>query len=82
MSVNAIANKLNPLLEFADVSDVSLVRRYKDELELSTMHIISTYDDFHATFAGDLETLAPFLCGLNPGLQYYKNCYIHSWLAR
>ena len=65
-SANTIANKLNTLLESADVSDVSLVRRYKDELELCIIQIISTHDDFQAKFAGDLETLAPFALWFQP----------------
>ena len=81
-SANTIANKLNPLLESADVSDVSLVRRYIDELELCIIQIISTHDDFQAKFAGDLEILAPFSLVSTPVWSVAKTVIFYSWLAR
>ena len=83
-SANTIANKLNPLLESADVSDVSLVRRYKDELELCIIQIISTHDDFQAKFAGDLETLAQFSLWFQPRFEVLQKLFYFTrdWLAK
>ena len=83
-SANTIANKLNPLLESADVSDFSLVRRYKDELELCIIQIISPHDDFQAKFAGDLETLAPFSLWFQPRFEVLQKLlyFTRDWLAK
>ena len=83
-SANTIANKLNPLLESADVSDVSLVRQYKDELELCIIQIISTHDDFQTKFAGDLETLASFSLWFQPRFEVLQKLlyFTRDWLAR
>ena len=83
-SANTIANKLNPLFESTGVSDVSLVRRYNDELELCIIQIISAHDDFQAKFAGDLETLAPFSLWFQPRFEVLQKLlyFTRDWLAK